>query len=367
MVNQLNMLHAAINEEIMDVRDKNVNDEVNAARANYVYGDGSVVFPMDSLDDVVPIGDGSYDYEDCGHINDLLGESHSLIRDGDILKVPNANIQILAAYARMFASEENLGSFYGMVIVDGAKKVNPLHPVIASMIMTKEMHLSGTFTIIVYPYRAGGEHTPSMSRVDAFSSRLISMISTIREERYLPQISYACSESYRDTAQKALLNGLNHCPIPFREGGQEVRGAMIPVHLATRGIVYPYYGMIKSRKSPGSSYASGNLFPMLSGNIDTYSDSYGSTCVGDLSNYAFSSLYVLSNMNINSLYFYKVLTYEFRDFVCACQTVSAGFLGFAAGLEPVIKEEPEEESSDTMENEGDATENAETTMEEANE
>jgi len=350
MVNQLNMIHAAINEEIIDVQEKNTNESVNLSRSSYVYGDGSVVFPMRDTSSVVPAGDGSYDHEDCMNINELIGEPQSRVRDADILKVPNANIRILAAYAKMFTDDTNMGSFYGMVIVDGGKKLNPLHPVIASMIMTKEIKLSDTFTIIVYPYASGREHVPHETMVDRYSSKIISLISAIRENRYLPEVRYTPGESFRDTARKALLDGVQRCLIPFREGGSEIREALIPVHLATRGIVYPYYGMIKSWKgSTGGAYMSGNYFPMLSGNVDTYSTSGGSTCVGDLSNYSFTSLYVLSNMNILSLYFHEVLTYEYEDFVCACQLVSAGFLGFAAGTDPIVKDESREEESAPVE------------------
>jgi len=349
MVNQLNALHAAINEEIADVYAKNSDESVNSSRASYVYGDGSVVFPVepgtcDSGIDLVGSNDEEDDHE---HINRLIGESDSMVRDGDILKVPNANLKILASYAKMFTDDENMGTFYGMVIVDNGKKINPLHPIIASMIMTKEIILSDTFAIIVYPYRAGMEHTPSQDIIDEYSSSLISIMSKIRDRRYLPNIKHMPREPLEEVSKKALINGVEHCSITFRETGNEVREAIIPVQLATRVIVYPYYGMIRSSKSSmeDSAYNSGNCFPMLSGNVDSYSVSPGSTCVGELSNRSFSSLYVLSNMNILSMYFHDILRPGYKNFVCACQLVSAAFLGFAAGIDPLIEQEEDSNTS----------------------
>jgi hypothetical protein len=221
-----------------------------------------------------------------------------------------------------------------MTITFDGKKINPLHPVIAAMITANEISLPETFTIIIYPYYS--KQSISMSNSEEYEGKIVEGISRLREEQHIPSVEYRASNNLHNDVN-AFLTNQNH-QINFRENGATVRYALIPVQLATHGITFPYYGLVYSTKDGSDSYRSMNIYPCLSGNIDTAFGGTGNTCVGDLSNYNFSSLYVLGNMNINSMYYSEVFTSESLTFIHACQKVSTAFLKVAAGEFPVAEE-----------------------------
>ncbi len=325
---QFNAVHAAINEEINDVRESVSNEAINNSRASHVYADGSVVLPI-SDGGLEMIGRDAVD-NNLYYYTRYVGEpGTSFVQDDDIIKVPRANKKLLGAYAKMMAEDSNIGKFYGMIIVDNGKKFNPLHPIIAAMIASGEIRLSPSFTLIVYPFREQrGVHD---DKVQEFMEEIVKMMTVIRSAQYLPTISYQPSNSLRTDILNSIQNN-GDTNINFSERGDSIQHTVIPVQLATTGIVYPYYGLIMSHRVPGGPYESRHLYPVLSGNIDTMSRRNGQTCVGSLNNYAFSSLYVLSNMNIQSMYFSDVYSIHTDDFIAACQKVSAEFLATAVGI-----------------------------------
>ena len=344
MFNQFNAIHASLNEELADLRDKITSVETNDSRGSYFYADGSVALPVHKQDREMIAVRAAHNYDRISW-ESYLGNDGK-VDQSKIMKVKGSK-QTLAAFADMMTTKDNIGRFYGMILSYGDKKINPLHPVIAMMIAAGEIVLPEEFTIIVYPYLHRVE--VDMSKVDEYSKELVVMISEIRADQYIPDISYAPSNNLRNDIQSLLTNE-NHV-VRFRESGVRVVTAVIPVHLATKQIVFPYYGLIRSHSgSGGSSYYSGNLFPCLSGNIDTRGQDGGQTCVGELNNAAFSSLYVLSNMNIDSMYFGDVYTIESDNFIQSCQSVSAAFLLAAAGM-TATEEEAEEPTESPVEDE----------------
>ncbi len=329
MIQQFNALHAALGEEINDIRNKMTSENTNNSRSNYLYADGSVVLPVsDSHFDMVGAEYRNL-FENRFHYEKFITTPDSMVKDEDILKIPNANKKLLAVYANMMAEEENIGVFYGMLVIDGDMKINPLHPVIAAMITAREIRLSDKFTIIVYPYSE--RKVIDADKLSTMSKEIINMIPQIRDTQYIPSISYVPSNSLSIDI-KNMVENTEGTTIRFRESGDSVRSAIIPVQLTTKGIVYPYYGLVHSQGGIGDSYVSRNLYPCLSGNIDTTGLGMGTTCVGDLSSSAFASLYVLSNMNIRSLYFPEVYTELSVGFIQACQNISAEFLSIMSGV-----------------------------------
>lgn len=250
------------------------------------------------------------------------------------------NKKILGLYANMMCSDEQKGMFYGMTISYDSKKLNPLHPVIAAMITAGEIRLPDEFTIIVYPYAHKAFIDDDYA--EEYKKEIIEGITQIREEQHLPSVTYRANGSESSDIQNFTNN--SEYSISFNETGENTQCAVIPVQLATSGVTYPYYGLIMSDRTHRDSYLSTNLYPCLSGNIDVSTNRNGQTCVGELSNSVFASLYVLSNMNINSLYYTDIYTSETLTFVHACQSVSAAFISAWAGIVPdPIEEEVEED------------------------
>lgn len=353
---QLNALHAAINEEIHNIGESVTSTSANDSRANYLYADGSVVTPIVSRDEMLVIGEVSRRNSDFKLITYLFGTNESIVKDDSILKVSNANIRLLASYANKMHTEWK-GRFYGAVIVDGDRKFNPFHPMIALMIAAGDIVLSDTFTLIMYPYSIDIDIDDDKS--EEYFADLASSLTISRSERYLPELRYVAHATEMDNIRSALLHQ-DSFSVRFLEDGGKIQNALIPVHLATNSLIYPYYGMILSCSETDGSYASTNLYPCLSGNINTRSDSYGTTCVGELSDNAFTSLYVLSNMNTQSMYSSELLPVGIETFIHACQAVSAEFLAFAAGMSFDSPDEPKIE--DNAKNDiGSETEYPETT------
>ena len=326
MFKQFNALYAGLNEEISDIRKMNTesNTESNSDRNSFLYKDGSVVLPIESS---------TWDTIGGEHVNRnsrityqrLFGAeySDSYVDDEGILKVHKGSKKILASLAAMIVEPDNVGKFYGMTISYQNKKLNPLHPVIAGMITAGEIILEETFVIVLYPYKYKAE--VDYERMEEYSKDIVNGITAIRGEQHRPSISYQVTNSELEDIQ-SFTNNSSHS-IEFREDGRNVNYAMIPVQLATEGVTYPYYGLIFSDRSGGGEYKSKNIYPCLSGNIDTATRYDSRTCLGELSSSVFGSLYVLSNMNVNSLYFSDLFTSETLTFVASCQKVSSAFLG----------------------------------------
>jgi len=349
MIQQFNAVHASLNEEISDLRDGISSTEVNDSRGNYVYTDGSVALPVRQNEEYRMIGESEVFNSSLITYTRYIGETGSYVDDSGILKIPAANKKLLAVYANMMVQEENRGRFYGMIVVDGDRKINPMHPVIAAMIAAREIRLSDTFTIIMYPYQEQKSINTDFS--EKYSKEIVEMLSSIRNEQYLPSISYAPTNSL-DNDIRAMVSDVNGVSITFRSNGDRINDVIIPVQLATTSIVYPFYGLIHSSNNGGGSYTSNHLYPCLSGNIDTMSTGRGQTCVGSLNNYSFSSLYVLSNMNIRSMYFSEVFSAASDNFIAACQSVSAEFIAAAAGMSF------DEDSNDSNEESNDESNNS---------
>lgn len=320
MYEMYNGMHAAFNEEIHDLREKMTSFAVNISRSSYVYEDGSVVIP--SLYDDRRIISKEYLEDSYLKSFDFLIGDNGKVDDSAILRINDANKKLLSMYASMFANET--GSFYGMIIVDGDKKFNPLHPIISMMIVAGEIQLSDSFTIIVYPYKSIEEDFDTYL-IEEFASEITELIVEVRETQRLPNIYYRTGNSL-ETDIKNSIGGIEHLRIPFIETGDRVETAIIPVQLATTSIVYPYYGLILSRGGDGEQYRSRNKFPLLSGNINTGISGAGDTCVGELNSSSFTSLYVLSNMNTNSMFGDDVIGVTYKEFIQACQNVSAEIL-----------------------------------------
>ena len=361
MIQQFNAIHAALSEEINDIREKITSSTTNDSRANFLYADGSVVLPYRAENSLQMIGASRAYGHSFTHFNTFINASGSLVDDNGILKVPGANKKLLATYANMMTTSDNIGKFYGMLIMFDEKKLNPLHPIIAAMITAGEIRLPDTFTLVMYPYAA--RRMVDTTYADSYKVDIVSMLTSIRSSQFLPTVSYRAQNNMVTDTRTLVTEDIGRVNVRFQENGESIRNAVIPVQLTTRGIVYPYYGLIESHGGGGNNYTSRNLYPCLSGNIDTQSEGSGQTCVGDLNNNAFSSLYVLANMNIDSMYFSDVYTDGSIDFISACQSVSAEFLAAAAGLsfdEDENNSEPESESNSAPSEDESSSESTET-------
>jgi hypothetical protein len=342
MVGQFNGIHAALCEEINDIRESVISEDLNNSRSSFVYADGSIVIPVDGMSGFPIIGRGITSSESRLTYEHLFTNGESAVRDEGIMKIRGANMKVLATYADLFTQKDEQGSLFGMVVVYDNKKINPLHPIISAMMASGELRLPETFTIILYTYHRKKEL--EQDAVNKCTEELIPVIEHVMKTKALPTIRYRATNSLSSEVRR-LIDGVSNVSVSFTESGDHINHAIIPVQLATRGIVYPYYGIVYSEGGAGNSYSSRNMSPMLSGNIDTRGEAFGQTCVGSLNNYSFSSLYVLSNMNIDSMYFSEIFYVGNFAFIQACQNMSAEILASLAGIERK-EEAPVEEKTE---------------------
>jgi len=332
----LNLMHAAFNQEIHDIRSG--MSYANAASGKITYEDGSVAIPTSGenrLDAIVnPILDNGTvlsnqlngdDFDDAiTRFHTSLTSANDLVRCATqkLQRVDNASMETIMTIAEslMNGAQEQ---FYGIVISDGSKKVNILHPIMATLIATGQIEIGSNISAMIYSNACDGEI--NYDHVSAYEEQLKRSVAEVMGHIKIPQISLQARGNYIDDVLN-FLRDQQGAAISTRERSSNTENVFIPVQLASNGLIIPYYGMIHSSWRDGT-YRSENIYPMLSGNVgNTIFTGFGSTCTGDLNSSMFTSLHVLSNMNINSMYFGSTVPNGYKSFVTACQRVSMRLL-----------------------------------------
>ncbi len=327
MKNIYNVLSSALVEEAVDIRNSAKDQET--ASGKFLYADGSLVMPVS--DDygiesiyvpniLLPGDDESNDQQSIStQFMDVSLFYSDIISTDEIKKIFHCNMDTLLSIIDMASKDEAKGSLYGIIIVNGDMRLNILHPLIAMMILNGVIELPKTFTCMIYPYPE--RKTIRSEIVDIYISKIEKMIGEISKNREVPTISMVPRNDLGIDIN-GILSNIDHT-IRLSETSNHIDKVMIPVQMASQGLAIPWYGMIHSGRR-GGGYHSRNMFPFLTGNIQSpYRASSGSTCTGNHDNSLFGSLYVLNNMNINSMYFAQCLPPEPGNFVEACRIVSA--------------------------------------------
>jgi hypothetical protein len=215
------------------------------------------------------------------------------------------------------------------MVAKGEQRFNILHPITAIMIVSGQIPLDKPVTAVIYRYQIKRDIDEDNSNL--YGEKIQELCVEVMNNKTTPTLSLEPRRSLQDDIRDFAVNS-NH-EISFRERSSNSSEIIIPVQLATSGLTMPWYGLIHTRKS-GGGYSSKNLFPMLSGNVSSpFLASMGSTCTGNHDSSMFSSLYVLNNMNIGSMYFGETVPIDVHTFVDACQEVSIKALNiYAEGI-----------------------------------
>lgn len=213
---------------------------------------------------------------------------------------------------------------YGIIINLGRnRRINPLHPMVAQALASGKITLPEDFEVIVYPMTKSQKI--SQDDLETNVTAIVEVVNFLNVNSLLAiEKSKPKNSVFQDI--RSLMqspNPLNHT-IEFQSDSEDIQNVLIPVQLASDGIMTPYYGILES-KFDGSSYKTRQISPMLSGNTQGLQN-WGSTCTGDLSSSRYSSLHVLNGFNINSAYFTDTVNNASYHWIKACQLVSIEIL-----------------------------------------
>ncbi len=324
-VNQFNILHSGVVQELSELRDS--AKEERSSSGKYLYDDGSIVIPIAQQLELDVFKDEHNDsssdsfreyrtmFSNARYFHGEVARGHSTLQG-----FKSIDIKMLISVIDELAKEE--GMFYGVMIADGHRRYNILHPIVAMMIAGGEIQLSDTVEAVLFQYKT--KRDISKESAELYIEKIEQFIGFAMNKKEKPIHSLEPRRSISDDVRNFVENG--DALVSFRESSSNVRDILIPVQFATEVLTVPWYGMINTVKS-GSGYLSRNIFPVLSGNVSSiYMDSYGSTCTGNHDSSMYSSLYVLNNMNIGSMYFGEAVPPDIHDFVVACHKVSIGIL-----------------------------------------
>lgn len=329
-----NVVQAAIAEEIYDIiHSAEIESDING---KFYYGDGSLVIPVM---DMAPLNVEQIDIPEIT-VEDKFGNMQVVTSIDDIRvnytdieqfysnisssmrikKISNCDIHTLVSILTNLTEGDNEGILYGAALSFNGVKINPLHPMVAMMIINRIVPLPETFTCILYPYQRQMRDTLNIQTVEHYEKQIKRVVAMVAINKKAPIISYSPIDSVEEGLNGFLRD--ENSVIRFREKSDNIGLAFTPVQFASRALTIPWYGLIESKKN-NVAIKSRNIFPFLSGNIGSvYMGSRGSTCTGELDARMFGSLYVLNNMNINSMYTNQCMMPEYHNFVAACHRIS---------------------------------------------
>lgn len=315
----INALHASLHGLISEIYKANNNRELNAVLHNIVNErDSHVLIPISVAGETASM---RYNADRNFDPNDL---TYGIDRK-PLLEI-DSNYEHMMNFFNAIYSEEDL-KIFGVLILFGETRLNPLHPLIAKMISKGQIELPETFKLVVYQLdqeiktSIEPEHVQMIGKALALSDKE-EMVKTSSRFRY------SRTDVIRDM-DKRILQGTNALTTNYektRHGTSTPMHALIPIQKMSTGVTYPYYGMVVSKYADGV-YQSLNLFPFQSGNINGRgSGHYRGTCTGGQSASEFKSLYVLNDMNINSMHHSYCIPPDWEKFVLACQVSSITLL-----------------------------------------
>lgn len=255
---------------------------------------------------------------------DIFGSIDRLrnkLQGGNIVQCDVSFIDAIHMASRIVVEDtENL--IYGVVYTAknsayGTKdRINLLHPMIAMAIIDGQYDVYKDSTGVLTIYSFSESQRVNTDRIDSILGNIRDILAIQSQNWYSVQLTNRCATSNSDlvTACFYYSNMAERYSNYVRIEASAKSPALVltPIQLYTKAMVYPYYGIIASACfSNGSEYQSINLSPMLTGNIrqivNSNGDDWNSTCTGDLSSKSYKSLYVMNNMNLNSLYSEKIL------------------------------------------------------------
>lgn len=239
----------------------------------------------------------------------------------------------------LFSNDENL--MYGILMHDGKKFFNPLHPLNAQAMIRKFADIKLTssrdfdeelYTVMVFTYKPKVREEQKFlfdeSAAEIFTKHLLNVLGLLESKsQYAESITEIRSQNI--TFGSRNLNYMSVYPfskieylvdtIRASEDGKVKNDVHLqPVQLINNGLAAPYYGIVAQKHSRETGLIGFQLSPMMSCNIGQPSVTVRnnvdvevsglSVCTGSESNNSDAGRLTLNHANLGSPYFSDVLT-----------------------------------------------------------
>lgn len=336
----INIFAAAAREDMFDLikNYSGIEDKKDTSLSNNL-GEINIPMKVSSIENIQKIE--AHNYDDRDEFNELnklyskrdldmifnsklyLLNYKNIIDDieEEIIKI-ECNENILKEFLLNIYNDD-LSKLYGVMLSYGGKRINPLHPITAQMIVDGHIEIPKEFQLIVYSY-IESKSSNYKNIDDNYIEKIMNILSRIKKNFYRTKglSKYRGRDPKRISLDSEYVSNIRFRFDITEESRPEY--SITPIQFMTKDIIIPYYGAISSF-TDGGDYKSLDLFPMLSGNLELNYRNYKfykNTCTGEESNFLFSSLNNMNNMNCYSLYYKNTLDPNWRSWVDTCISTS---------------------------------------------
>jgi len=370
---------------VKDMITKNTFEEIASSDIQFVNNNGDIYIPYSvnydtfnsgdtKMPNFIPGGEGNNPFfENPQYFQDF--KKNNL--DPDITTINyNKSISLESLLQQLSESEE----VYGVVIQAGsgrnAMSINPLHPMVAFLIMSGLMELPQEGKLHVFEYNSSGQAKANYGRNDSNHmdsyvkdyEKFFGMSSNIvRDPVKIRQSASIRDSSISSIIEDPFIENLKGINVDIRKEDRDsasldkIKSLVVPAQLIMDGTVCPYYGISSITDPTTSSIRGRGLGPMVTGNISLdhysgekrYTDFYKTAnttnvCTGSESSSVPKGWFTLSKVNLDSMYYSDVIdTSHVWSFIEASKKISGEIWKVAADqnkadLESALEDTPEE-------------------------
>lgn len=256
---------------------------------------------------------------------------------------------------------------YGVLLHDGTRFINPLHPIVAQSIIKniedekKQGHSNSIdelksrhYKVIIYTYQNRDNLISNHFHFDeklegVFLGQILSVLAMLETQSTIVKqaTNYTAVDPYvaRDAYNWKVFKYEYHI-VNSSTNKQAENIFLQPVQVINNGIASPYYGIVAQKERANSSGTRGyQLSPMLSCNIGaTFVRNQNdgkvivdasSVCTGNYQNKSMDGKLSLNHANLGSPYFRDLIGHGSFTFADLCVKVSLGIYAEAFGLEKI--------------------------------
>jgi len=313
-----NMYVASIYEEIDDISKNiaNANSNIDNRQKS-----GEIAIPLDIEPDQM-----LYDVETRYSYYDFFGHrEHPIVMRNNIVKF-HISKEILLDTLCNLASDIKASKLYGIVVTSDDIRLNLFHPMMAYDFINNYDYymnrLDEKVEIIIYRY--ANEQTIDKEELFLAIELIEDTISLVNNHSYKASTGYSMNNFnvYHTVVEHIRSQQANfgHINLTPNAHTKYIYSVLTPVQFLVNGIIFPYYGVIHSKKSEEDyAYRSIDFSPFRSGNLNssTAEYTYADTCTGSSSNILYSSLMTLNYMNGSSTYYSDIITYNYAEYTHA--------------------------------------------------
>lgn len=247
---------------------------------------------------------------------------------------------------------------YGMLLHDGNKFINPLHPIITHSFSKhykeniKNIIADASkekYSIIIYTYKNGYKSGEILNddflyddmHEELFANHIYSILALLEQKNEI----YEKKISYVDTSNKnTMFDRYGHFEYTSKCNESSLFNVSLqPVQLVNDGIATPYYGIVAEQNRNGDVYGY-QLAPMLSCNLgrvylqnrqDSIKTSATSVCTGNFPKTSLAGKLSLNHAYLGSAYFKQIMARSAINFAQVSLKISISMYAELLELQPI--------------------------------